>query len=197
MDPQIFSLRESTSYFADILATSGASDRPDVERIIDGYIDHKRTAAVEMQRLATRQLGLDEDALDRWKEQVEARMSSVLPEAHRVLPAAYFVVRGYSGIHRTIFAYLDRHSGRPVSALRLRVLTADQVHTERRVRELRDLGLRVESTRESGTDVYNYLPAASSIEDGARYQLRRNLREVNAASPALRKRLESELDAGC
>jgi hypothetical protein len=36
----------------------------------------------------------------------------------------------------------------------LRVVTGDSVHTERRVRELRELGLDVQTSKDSGYDYY-------------------------------------------
>jgi hypothetical protein len=54
-------------------------------------------------------------------------------------------------VHGPLYAYLAAHVGEAVPAWRLRVLTAEQKETERRVRELRDLGLDVEASAETFT----------------------------------------------
>ena len=70
------------------------------------------------------------------------------------LPSEAIRVRGYRGIRLILFEYLGMHVGDPVSVPRLRALTGDQIHTERRLRELRDLGVRLEATRVSEENNY-------------------------------------------
>lgn len=193
-DPQIEALARSVAYFASVLDAQDAS-ATDVERVMDGYLDHKRTIAAEMQRLALRHLDLEPAPLLEWKSQVEERMPTMLDGLETVLGRQYFQVRGFSGVHPLLYAYLMRHAGRPISGSRLRILTGDQVHTERRVRELRSLGLAVGTARSAGEDMYTLDPGASSAELGARTQLVRNLGELNAAPASLRQRLRAELEA--
>ncbi|MFD8468408.1 hypothetical protein ACFV10_25270 [Streptomyces cyaneofuscatus] len=50
----------------------------------------------------------------------------------------------YSGkTHEYLFSLLQKNLAQPVQAAMLRIVTADNVHTERRARELRELGLDV------------------------------------------------------
>jgi hypothetical protein len=193
-DPQIQALTRSVDYFASVLRMQEA-DEPDVERVMDGYLDHKRTIALEMQRLAIRHLDLDLDALGSWRSRVEDSMPAVMDGLVTVLPGVYFKVRGFTGVHPRLYAYLERHAGRSISGSRLRILTADQVHTERRVRELRDLGLSVHTTKSSGEDLYTLDLGASDVEFGALTQLSRNLKELQSAPATLRRDLRAQIEA--
>ncbi len=59
-----------------------------------------------------------------------------------------------STMHRELFSLLIDRVGQPVPADYLRIITGDAVHAERRVRELRELGLPVATTSAAGTDAY-------------------------------------------
>ena len=153
-DPLIAELGQSAVYFESILRAYGGRAHPDVERIFDAYVDHKLTSARAMRTLALRHLELDLGSLDRWKARVETAMSDTDSQLGGLVPFDYIRVRGFARLHATLFAYLERHAGRPVAATRIRILTADQVHTERRVRELRDLGLAIATSEAGGEDTY-------------------------------------------
>lgn len=71
-----------------------------------------------------------------------------------VIPDKYLNVPYGSRTHEELFSVLLDNRGTSVPAARLRIVTADSVHTERRTRELRELGLDIEATKENGGDAY-------------------------------------------
>lgn len=70
------------------------------------------------------------------------------------IPEKYLKVPYGSKTHEQLFAVLLMNRGNPVHAAMLRIVTADAVHTERRVRELRELGLDIDAREASEEDVY-------------------------------------------
>ncbi|MFI2279729.1 hypothetical protein [Nocardia beijingensis] len=70
------------------------------------------------------------------------------------IPDKYLVIRYRSKVHESLFSILLHHMDEPVSADWLRLSTGDSVHTERRTRELRELGIRIDTGTESGVNVY-------------------------------------------
>jgi len=59
-----------------------------------------------------------------------------------------------SEVHEKLFQILLQRFDIDVPAGLLRVLTHDSVHTERRLRELRELGLDIGTSNSSGIDMY-------------------------------------------
>lgn len=73
-------------------------------------------------------------------------MEAIYPQ----IPEKYRLVRGYSKAHRRLFGYLFVRQNLYVSVDELRLLTGDAVHTERRLRELRDLGIVIDMSESDG-----------------------------------------------
>jgi hypothetical protein len=105
-------------------------------------------------------------------------------EGYPRLPAKYLKVRGFGKSHARLVAYLVRSSGNEVSASELRMLTGDAVHTERRARELRDLGFELEAKHTGGTDVYLLRSAEPDVAAGAAIQVAQNIRGDRSLSQA-------------
>ncbi|KDN74682.1 hypothetical protein DF19_28155 [Streptomyces olindensis] len=57
-------------------------------------------------------------------------------------------------LHERLFSLLEENLAQPIEAAKLRIVTADGVHTERRTRELRELGMDVDWYEEDGIDFY-------------------------------------------
>ncbi|MDQ0761099.1 hypothetical protein [Streptomyces canus] len=57
-------------------------------------------------------------------------------------------------LHERLFSLLEENFSQPIEAAKLRIVTADGVHTERRTRELRELGMDVDWYEEDGLDFY-------------------------------------------
>ena len=80
-------------------------------------------------------------------EEMRHRYSSHVPDTYLKVPYG-------SRLHEELFTILLKRIGTTVPAALLRVVTADSVHTERRTRELRELGFDIDSFSESSIDVY-------------------------------------------
>jgi hypothetical protein len=111
-----------------------------LEPLLEEYTRARRVLARVFQEAAVGALDIARYDLAHVKERVTARLHEVLSD---LLPTRVLTVSGYQSPHPLLYGYLAEHHGQRVPSWRLRVLTADQVHTERRVRDLRDLGLDV------------------------------------------------------
>ncbi len=153
--------------------TSLLESNADLDRIIDGYLETRTLLAKTFRDLAQAHLQPVNPVLDEVRWKVERRMK-VLYNGR--VPKEYLAVRRYGATHQLLAAYLFRQVGRPVSASRLRLLTGDQVHTERRVRELRDLGLSVEAARVAGENQYILTSQEPDVDRGAAIQVAQNIK---------------------
>lgn len=70
------------------------------------------------------------------------------------VPDTYLAVPYESRVHEELFCLLHRRVGEEVPGSLLRTVTADSVHTERRIRELRELGFSIASSESEGIDFY-------------------------------------------
>jgi hypothetical protein len=132
-----------------------------MDEVIDRYLDFKSISARAMRELTDAVLEREDWALDGVIQRLEAELRSQLAG---VVPLDIVVLKRYGHTHRKLYEYLWQHRGRSVTAARLRVLTGDQVHTERRVRELRDIGLRIDAVRRSGQNVYELTDDTFDLE---------------------------------
>ncbi|MGW2944753.1 hypothetical protein [Streptomyces sp. NPDC001226] len=85
------------------------------------------------------------------REQLAKELSDRYGE---LIPDKYLKVPYGSRVHEELFTILLDHQGSPVPAMMLRIISADSVHTERRMRELRELGLDIIARKAQGVDVY-------------------------------------------
>ncbi|MFB8238765.1 hypothetical protein ACFC58_19665 [Kitasatospora purpeofusca] len=123
----------------------------DAQNLLDAYLYAKRLLAESMQALVRTTLPAECDTFRDLRAQLAARIAEEYTER---IPARYLTVPYGSRTHEELFSMLLRRLGQPVSAALLRVVTRDSVHTERRTRELRELGLDIVTGHESGSDVY-------------------------------------------
>jgi hypothetical protein len=151
----------------------------DFEQLVTEYISLRKGLARDFQQLAELDLQSDETALDAVRRQITQRMRERYGGR---LPDRFLQVRGYKGVHPILFEYLARHAGEPVAGARLRVLTGDQVHTERRLRELRDLGFDITSARVADDDQYILRSAVPDLDFAAAFTAAHNLRNDRSLS---------------
>ena len=111
---------------------------------------------------------------------IEHRMRALFDER---VPVRYLVPYAYGGVHPVLLGYLIAHVGAWVPASHLRVLTGDQVHTERRVRELRDVGFDI-VWESGGRQVTNYrlVSPEPDIDFAARFQLEHRIKADRSLS---------------
>lgn len=133
-------------HLAQLIRTSSS-----VQDLTDQYLASKRAGAVAFQNLLRSRIP-DHDT--EWLTvrntiayEMTRRYSDDLPEWALRVPYG-------SSLHRELFSLLLERVGDSVAADYLRIITGDAVHAERRVRELRELGLSVSPTSAAGTDSY-------------------------------------------
>ncbi|OKH91201.1 hypothetical protein [Streptomyces uncialis] len=136
---------------------------------------------------------------------VQARMEMYLPDSdaafHHVrgvilreltaryghaIPESILRVPYGSSVHERIFALLHEQLARPVPAAIIRIVTADNVHTERRIRELRELGLDVHPTG-SGNEQGGYELRSLEVDLGKLPSIARNIIRSKKSLPADRR----------
>lgn len=119
--------------------------------LLDAYLYAKRLLADSMQAFI--RLSLPERC-----EEFHALRDELAEEMQRRyggrVPPSYLTVRYGSRVHEELFSILLQRKGKDVEAALLRVATADSVHTERRVRELRELGLDITTRKINDIDHY-------------------------------------------
>ncbi len=159
---------------------------PNLDRVVDGYLETRHILAGTFRQLAEaadREAGTVMD-LARAKIAAEMRV-----RYSQIVPEDLIVVRRYGGTHALLLAYLRKRVGAPVLAARLRILTGDQVHTERRVRELRDLGFDIEAAHAAGQSQYTLRRADQDLATAAAIQMSSNVQEAKAVSAARKQEI--------
>ena len=114
-----------------------------------------------------------EAVIDAIRQQIERAIQAA---AKRGLPQKYLTVKPYGKTHGVLLEYLAAHLARPVPASRLRILTGDQIHTERRVRELRALGLDISWHKVADEDQYILRNLTIDMHVAVKSQLERSVR---------------------
>ena len=163
---------------------------PDVDdgRLLAAYLEAKLTLADCFEVFAREQYG-DPAPL----EKVRSVVADQIRFRFAFLPERFVQVRGYGPVHQRIFNYLVQQVGRDVSGWDLRALAGDAVHTERRARELRDVGMRLVTRTASGHSVYVLESASPDLRLGAWLQACRAVRESVGMSGADREGLLARL----
>jgi hypothetical protein len=165
-------VRETLEYFAELVRSQANKPELEFERLLDGYFETRRTLAQQFSLLSHEYLLKGDTILASTLSRVETRMGELFGGR---IPERYLVVGGYKGIHPILLEYLSQHVGEPVRSSKLRVLTSDQTHTERRVRDLRDLGFAVEWKKSAGEDQYELRHLEPDLDKAARLHVRRNI----------------------
>jgi hypothetical protein len=151
-------------------------DEPEVEfeRLLDGYLEARRSLAKQFCLVAQRYLLRGDSLLETTRQRIEERMGKVFGGR---IPEKYLVVHGYTSVQPILLQYLAQHVGNPVRSSKLRILTADQIHTERRVRDLRDLGFQVEWKKVADDDQYVLKSVEPDLDAASSSQVRKNIKD--------------------
>ena len=124
------------------------SESPDA--LLDAYLFAKRSLAHSMRALLLGQLPPQcpdfHRLRSRIQEEMHARYADRIPERFLKVPYG-------SEVHELLFTVLLQRLGQPVDSALLRVATSDNVHTERRIREIRELGCHITASM-SGSNQY-------------------------------------------
>jgi len=133
------------------LDSEAAHASVDLGLVLDAYARCHQELARSLRRLADGEVCDDIEVLAGTAAAVDQYLNARLGDA---VPAKYLTIGNPGRTRAALLAYLLNNSGRPVSAARLRAICGEQTHTERRVRELRDYGYRVDSGVRSGETCY-------------------------------------------
>lgn len=151
----------------------------DIERIVDGYLQTRRLLSSTLQRLTLKSVQSIEPIVEDARRVVKEKMNQSFGAA---MPESLMFIRPYNQIHVLLLGYLLQRLGQGVSGTRLRLLTGDQIHTERRLRELRELGFQIEVTRTAGAFHYRLVDTVVEAERAAKAILKSNIRRVKNLS---------------
>jgi hypothetical protein len=155
-------LRPDTMFAVRALSSALEDAEGSPDDILDAYLFAKRALAHSMQSLMRSQLPPSDkkfhDVRARIQEEMNSRFGGVVPNRYLRVPYG-------TKANAKLFAVLYQKLGHPVDIARLRAVNGDDVHTERRIRELRELGLDVTATTFNGRQHYTL---ASLEIDGTR-----------------------------
>ncbi|MGX1474988.1 UNVERIFIED_CONTAM: hypothetical protein RKD50_003796 [Streptomyces canus] len=144
-------LKPDTEFAVKALGSALGDPDGSPAEILDAYLFAKRSLAQSMQSLLRSQLPAFctefHEVRTRVRDQMHSRFSGAVPEQYLKVPYG-------TKANEELFAVLVQEIGSPVDNARLRTINADDVHTERRIRELRELGLDITSTTVNGRRHY-------------------------------------------
>jgi len=171
---------DSVTFLKELLRDNSAEDK----RLIAAYLEAKQILAEAFEALAVEKY-YDSSVLDNVKKILEREMR----ESFRYLPNKYLKIRGFGTSHAKLLAYLSKNVGSEVTAATLRMLTADASETERRTRELRELGFDLIAGHTGGSDFYTLSSATPDAAKGAAVQVTKNINADKKISSVERERL--------
>lgn len=119
--------------------------------LVDSYLYAKRLLAEAMRALVRMELPEHCEEFRRGQAEIEAEM---LRRYEGKVPVSYLAVPYKSRVNEELFCLLHQSIQEDVPGALLRTVTADSVHTERRIRELRELGFPIVSSESEGVDFY-------------------------------------------
>ncbi|WP_143108194.1 hypothetical protein [Geodermatophilus obscurus] len=134
----------------------------DERRLTLGYLDAKRELAAAFETLA-KETYADDREISRVKHEIEVQMRRSYP----AIPLKYLQVKRFYAVHALILNYLSARLNEEIAADELRLLSGDAVHTERRARELRDLGLNVVTRESGGVATYRLTTLSANLQEAA------------------------------
>ncbi|MEU2283286.1 hypothetical protein ABZ614_15400 [Streptomyces sp. NPDC013178] len=145
------SLKPASAYA--VRELSAAFERADSspDDIIDAYLFAKRQLAQSMQALLLSQLPSSCPEFAELRAHIQADMENRYADR---IPEQFLKVPYSSKVHELLFMILLRSIGKPVSSDKLRLANRDNVHTERRTRELRELGFNIATSETDGARHY-------------------------------------------
>ncbi|MEV5576628.1 hypothetical protein AB0L06_41925 [Spirillospora sp. NPDC052269] len=119
--------------------------------IFDVYLYAKHVLADAMKARIKIDLDRPCDTFHNLRRQLRGTMEDQYGDR---VPAPYLSVPYGSPLYEKLFLILLQRQGSEVPADLLRLVTQDSVHTERRVRELRELGLDIRTRKVAGANTY-------------------------------------------
>ncbi|MGY1784687.1 hypothetical protein [Geodermatophilus sp. SYSU D00698] len=141
---------ELKTAYEDLVQLLGDESR--FQDLLDAYLKTKRLSATAYQALILRSIP---DHSMTWAAVRQSLDQGIRERFAGLVPDWALKVPYGSKTHEQLFCILIDRRGEQVPADYLRIVTADAVHAERRVRELRELGLGVVALKSGGEDAYS------------------------------------------
>lgn len=167
MSSDLARARSAAERFARSLSSASSFD----ENLADEYNRLRKSLASSFQSMSLAAVPRSEFRLTDVKAAVSEEMRTLF--SGRV-DSSLFSITGYTTPHPDLYSVLAQRAGEPVPGWRLRLLSGDKVHTERRTRELRDLGLQISVLEQDDDSVYVLETLHPDLIFAAAFQLRRN-----------------------
>ncbi|MFF4898372.1 hypothetical protein [Streptomyces sp. NPDC001068] len=145
------SLRPTSAYAVRELSSAFERESTPPDDLIDAYLFAKRNLAQSMQALLLSQLPSECPDFAELRASIQAEMENRYADR---IPERFLKVPYGSKVHELLFMILLRNLGNRVDSDRLRLATRDNVHTERRTRELRELGFNIATSESDGGQYY-------------------------------------------
>ncbi|MEU9380234.1 hypothetical protein AB0D38_04170 [Streptomyces sp. NPDC048279] len=145
------SLRPTSAYAVRELSSAFERESTPPDDLIDAYLFAKRNLAQSMQALLLSQLPSECADFAELRARIQAEMENRYADR---IPERFLKVPYGSKVHELLFMILLRSLGDRVDSDRLRLATRDNVHTERRTRELRELGFNIVTSESDGGQFY-------------------------------------------
>ncbi|MFJ4911948.1 hypothetical protein [Streptomyces sp. NPDC088726] len=183
-------LKPNTKFAVGQLAALIEDEETSADAIFSAYMVAKKDLARSMQELLRSTLPPSRPAFaelrSRVSQSLQQRFGDRIPEKYLAVP--YDTVA-----NQDLFGLLYEHMGTPVEATVLRAINADDVHTERRIRELRELGLHITSAKRHGVSCY--LLTSLDLDPDRTKELVSKAIKKSSALEAEQERLIVALDA--
>ncbi|MFC4500463.1 MULTISPECIES: hypothetical protein [Streptomyces] len=148
------SLKPTSGYAVRELRSAFESEDASPDDLIDAYLFAKRQLAQSMQALLLSQLPPECPEFAELRASIQAEMKNRYAD---LIPERFLKVPYGSKVHELLFMILLRSLGKRVDSDRLRLATRDNVHTERRTRELRELGFSIATSEDDGSQYYTLI----------------------------------------
>ncbi|MFI8071965.1 hypothetical protein ACIF85_24715 [Streptomyces sp. NPDC086033] len=145
------SLKPTSAYAVRELSSAFESEDSTPDDLIDAYLFAKRQLSQSMQALLLSQLPSECPEFAELRARIEAEMKNRYADR---IPERFLKVPYGSRVHELLFMILLQALGKPVDSDRLRVVTGDKTHSERRARELRELGFNVTTSEKDSSQFY-------------------------------------------
>ncbi|MFK0003395.1 hypothetical protein [Paenarthrobacter sp. NPDC090522] len=175
--------KESLGVLLELLEDDAVSDR----RLVLGYLEAKRSLAKAFEAHAVEKYA-DSSVM----EAVIRSLTHVMRMSYPQVEDRYLRVVGFGRVHELLLAYMVPRAGLDIPSDELRMLTGDAIHTERRARDLRDLGFKLEAFDGTLGPTYKLNEAIPDLDVGAASLIRRNIRNDKAIDNSTKQRLLAE-----
>ncbi|MFE9854663.1 hypothetical protein [Streptomyces sp. NPDC005780] len=144
-------LKPNTKFAVGQLAALIGEEDKSADAVFGAYMVAKKDLARSMQELLRSTLPPSRPAFEELRSLVSQSLQKRFGDS---IPEKYLAVPYDTVANQDLFGLLYEHMGNPVETTVLRAINADDIHTERRIRELRELGLRIVAVKRDGVGCY-------------------------------------------